>query len=72
MKAGWSHHPKRVVVVLAALVVLAMPTGTIWAAWRRPPVDLPRRATRTGSIASLSLCALYAAIITGVSVNSLA
>ena len=59
-------------VPLTILVLLAMPAGAIWAALRSPPTGLFGLAARAGCIASMSLSALYAAIITGVSVNSLA
>ena len=57
---------------LATLVLLAMPTGAIWAALRPSPSGLFGLAARAGCIASMSLSFIYAAIITGVSVNSLA
>lgn len=59
-------------VPLATLVLLAMPAGAIWAALRRPPNGLFGLAARAGCIASMSLSFIHAAIITGVSVNSLA
>ena len=59
-------------VPLAPLVLLAMPAGAIWAALRSPPTELFGLAARAGCIASMSLSFFYAAIITGVSVNSLA
>lgn len=57
---------------LAALVLLAMPAGTIWAALRRPPTGLFSLTARAGCIASMSLSFIYTAIIAGVSANSLA
>ena len=59
-------------VPLATLVLLAMPAGAMWAALRSPPTGLFGLAARAGCIASMSLSFVYAAIITGVSVNSLA
>ena len=57
-------------VPLATLVLLAMPAGAIWAALSRPLGGLLCLAARAGCIASMSLSFVYAAIITGVSVNS--
>ena len=59
-------------VPLAPLVLLVMPAGAIWAALRGPPSGLLGLAARAGCIASMSLSFIYTAIITGVSVNSMA
>ena len=48
---------------LALLLLLAMPAGLLWAAFRGPPRGLAGRVGRVGCVASMAFAATYAVLI---------
>ncbi len=48
---------------LALLLLLAMPAGLLWAAFRHPPRGLAGRVGRVGCVASMAFGATYAVLI---------
>ena len=58
-------------IPLALLVLVALPVGAIWAAFRRPPQGLFGKAVRTGCFASMTFCVVYFLIIVGVEAYSI-
>ena len=53
-------------IPLALLLLVVLPVGAVWAAFRRPPRSLFGKAVRTGCIASMAFCAVYSVLIVSV------
>ena len=56
---------------LGLLLLLAMPSGLVWAAFGHPPGGLAGGVTRCGCVASMALAALYGALLIVAYANGL-
>ena len=59
-------------IPLAVLLLVILPVGAVWAAFRRPAQGLFGKVVRGGCIASMTFCVVYAAIIVGVEAHAVA
>ena len=58
-------------IPLALLLLLVLPAGAVWAAFRRPLQGLPGQVVKAGCLASMAFCAIYSAIIVGIEAYSI-
>ena len=57
-------------IPLALLLLVVLPVGAVWAAFRRPPRGLFGKAVRGGCITSMGFCVVYFLIIISVKAYS--
>lgn len=70
--AEWLLIPVLVLAApLAVLLLLIMPAGVVYAAFRRPPAGWAGRLTRGGCLVSMGFAVVYAGLMAGVTVTEI-